>query len=95
VADDAVSIGPWSSTIDGESVDVSGDVVDPETGQLAPAVTVILPHWRAAHLSDVLARWTRILEAVGDDSDGERELADALGSAAQTARALRDARNAG
>ncbi len=86
--------GPWTSG-DGETVEVAGEVFDPEAGRAVPCVTVRMPFWRSEHLSSVLEKWTRIGEVLGDDSESERALAQALAAAARSARTLRDARNAG
>jgi len=85
----------WTSS-DGEVVAVTGEqVFDADANWSVAVVTVRMPPFRAEHLASVIERWSRICELVGGDSDSEATLAEELAAAARSARAFRDAQNAG
>jgi hypothetical protein len=79
--------------MDGDRVEVAGEILDAAEGQMVPCVMVSTNWWRAEGLAEQLDKLSAVGEALGFDEVDERELADALRQAVQAVRAGRDTTN--
>jgi hypothetical protein len=77
--------------MDGDRVEVAGEILDAADGQMVPCVTLSTNWWRAEGLAEQLDKLSAVGEALGFDEVDERELANALRQAVKAIRARRDA----
>jgi hypothetical protein len=70
------------------TVQVGGEITDPEDGKPLTAVTVRMPAFAAAHLASGLAALSQVVEMMSRSSFDETEMVAALRSAVRTVEVI-------